>query len=106
MVMIINQNTKAINDRDQAAFIKSFATSATADLTQVMGIYDYMVNHENEVLIKLEKPLFQALSYSDQYSVTISRTLYMKDSNETKIEPSSTYYFKKIDNEWQLMAID
>ncbi|TXK73848.1 hypothetical protein [Paenibacillus sp. N3.4] len=107
LITTINQNAKAINDRKKDAFYKSFADFAVKDPTQVNGIYEFMVNHENEYIIKIDSPRFTPNSnWTDEFSVTVSRTLFLNDSNTIKPDGDSTYYFKQINQEWQLFAID
>lgn len=105
LIKIINENTKALNDRDRTAFLASF-TSNTSDNLHLENLYKYMVDTEKEFIIKMENiefaPNFQG---NGEYAVTLIMTLYYEDSKETK-KQSSTYYFKEINNKWQLFAID
>ncbi|WP_090798158.1 hypothetical protein [Paenibacillus sp. GP183] len=106
LIKIINENTMAINDRNKIKFLLTFTKNTSEDTKHLESLYTYMVDNENEIITKMDNIEFNpAANGSGEYSVTLLRTLYLKNTKETKVQ-SSSFYFKEKNNEWQLFAID
>ncbi|NOU67504.1 hypothetical protein GC096_26020 [Paenibacillus sp. LMG 31461] len=107
-VKIINENTMAINSRDKTKFLATFASSSSGDESRLESNYNYITEFQNEYILNMESIKFNQDangSGPNEYGVTLVRTIYLKSKNETKQE-TSTYYFKEVNNQLKLFAID
>ncbi|OCT13443.1 hypothetical protein A8709_17710 [Paenibacillus pectinilyticus] len=106
-VKVINENTMAINNRNKTKFLSTFDISFN-DEAHLESLYNYVTEVENEYILNTNNIRFNPDSNGsgpNEYGVTLTRTIYLKNKNETKQE-TSTYYFKKVDDGLKLFAID
>lgn len=103
MVKIINQNTQALNERNEQKFLQTFSSKIENAQKLAKSTYDYWANEEELRVVKLSNPVMEINPAST--IVWVTKEVYSKNSKEIQY-PTSAYIFQFEDNIWQLAFID
>lgn len=104
MISIINQNVKALNERDEQRYVSSFNSSEPQVKTNAEFSYKTLVRDMEKYILNLEKAEFQKNDTNpNELQVIVSTEI---QQNQQIKKETSVFIFKLEDNRWNLAYID
>ncbi|KEQ24114.1 hypothetical protein [Paenibacillus tyrfis] len=104
MISIINQNVKALNERDEQRYVSSFNSSEPQVKTNAKSSYKTLVGNMDKYVLSLEKAEFKKNDTNpNELQVIVSTEI---QQNQQIKKETSAFIFKLEDNIWSLAYID
>ncbi|MCP1312454.1 hypothetical protein [Paenibacillus tyrfis] len=104
MISIINQNVKALNERDEQRYVSSFNSAEPQVKTNAESSYKTLVRDMEKYILNLEKAEFKKNDTNpNELQVIVSTEI---QQNQQIKKETSVFIFKLEDNRWNLAYID